>query len=204
MFQKNIDEERDKIEPSYNILSNEYSSAFTRYRLFKADGMDEFFPIIKRDLAEFIKKSSQPNNYSSSNNISLYNNSNSVRNIKNFALKNRISEAVGHRRSAIRNAYLPKNNNKNQAEQNKEVMNRVKASNRRAAQQKALENANHAEYNRKTKKNNVANTKYTNNLKNNRRINTLKINRPNVKNNTRIMVPPAAGGRWSTKKRRSS
>ena len=176
-FDEKLDKERDKMLEIYTPLSEDWELAASRYGSIQAEGIDNFIEKLKEDLAKYKDKYK-------------------LLNIKNFAFKNRISEAVGHRRSAIRNAAFNKRD-KTEAEQNKEVMNRVKASsNRRAAQQKALENANHAEYNRTTKKNN-AQKNHT----------TLKNGKPNIRPtpiiNTRTMAP-AAGGRRSTKKKRSS
>jgi hypothetical protein len=135
---------------------------------------------------------------------------NGIIDIKDFVLKDTISEAIGHRAPFIKNQFALKYENISRKKlkrkdkknnMNKEISNRIRVnvSNRRAAQQKALENANHAEYNRKTKKNNAQNNRTT--LKNGKP--TIRPT-PIINNNTPVMAIPAAGGRRSTKKKRSS
>jgi hypothetical protein len=214
LFEEKINEEINNLAYISELIADKSDRDYNRLYTFKENGVDSYLDNIKQDLDDYIEQYSQPNNTrisnssnSSSSSISSIASSpnNIVKNIKYFGLKNRISEAIGHRRNAIRqtfsnNFYKPimmselSNQKKKSNTRNKEIMNRVKASsNKWAAEQKARENANYEEYLRKTKKNNAAN---------NKRINTIKNGKPNI--NTRNATAPVAGGRRSTKKRRSS
>ena len=207
LFEENINEEINNLAYIRDQIADKSDRYYNRLYAFKENGVDSYLDNIKQDLDGYIEQSSQPNNtrISNSSSSSIASSPNNiVKNIKYFGLKNRISEAIGHRRNAIRQTfsnnfykantyYAMANQQKKSNTRSKEVMNRVKASsNKWAAQQKARENANYEEYLRMTKKNNVANKKPNN----------LIITKPtlNMPHNT---TAPVAGGRRSTKKRRS-
>ena len=183
-FREKIKEKKDQIMKKYDPIYDEWLYAKNRYETIKKNGIDKYIYRLKHDLSKYKGED--------------YTNQNKITNITNFVLKNSISEAMGHRRNAIRRTFSNKNNKSNT--RNKDVMNRVKASsNRWAAEQKARENANHKEYNRKTK----------NNTQKNRT--TFKNGKPTIRttpimqnNHIRMMPIPAAGGRRSTKKKRSA